>query len=83
MKAKGGFSNKISGIYNMGNPLRTSLFMMYSIVYIPEQNIVRLKQKISDHSKDHIYRMVIVEGCCTMVRSSSLGANCLLVDTKV
>ena len=33
--------------------------------------------------KDHIYRMVIVEGCCTMTRSSSLGANCSLVDTKV
>ena len=33
--------------------------------------------------KDHIYRMVIVEGCCTMARSSSLGANCSLVDTKV
>ena len=34
-------------------------------------------------SKDHIYRMVIVEGRCTMARSSSLGANCSLVDTKV
>ena len=44
MKAKGGFSNKISGIYNMGNPLGTSLFMMYSIVYIPEQNIVTENQ---------------------------------------
>ena len=33
--------------------------------------------------KDHIYRMVIVEGRCTMARSSSLGANCSLVDTKV
>ena len=33
--------------------------------------------------KDHIYRMVIVEGCFTMARSSSLGANCSLVDTKV
>ena len=32
---------------------------------------------------DHIYGMVIVEGCCTMARSSSLGANCSLVDTKV
>ena len=30
-----------------------------------------------------IYRMVIVEGCCTMARLSSLGANCSLVDTKV
>ena len=30
-----------------------------------------------------IYRMVIVEGRCTMARSSSLGANCSLVDTKV
>ena len=30
-----------------------------------------------------IYRMVIVEGCCTMARSSSLGAKCSLVDTKV
>ena len=29
-----------------------------------------------------IYRMVIVEGCCTMARLSSLGANCSLVDTK-
>ena len=27
--------------------------------------------------------MVIVEGCCTIARSSSLGANCSLVDTKV
>ena len=34
-------------------------------------------------TKDHVYRMVIVEGCCTMARSSSLGANCSLVDTKV
>ena len=34
-------------------------------------------------TKDHIYRMVIVEGRCTMARSSSLGANCSLVDTKV
>ena len=25
--------------------------------------------------KDHVYRMVIVKGCCTMARSSSLGAN--------
>ena len=33
--------------------------------------------------KDHIYRMVIVEGRCTMARSSSLGANYSLVDTKV
>ena len=33
--------------------------------------------------KDHIYRMVIVEGRRTMARSSSLGANCSLVDTKV
>ena len=33
--------------------------------------------------KDHIYRMVIVEGRCTLARSSSLGANCSLVDTKV
>ena len=32
---------------------------------------------------DHIYRMVIVEGRCSMARSSSLGANCSLVDTKV
>ena len=30
-----------------------------------------------------IYRMVIVEGRYTMARSSSLGANCSLVDTKV
>ena len=30
-----------------------------------------------------IYRMVIVEGRCTIARSSSLGANCSLVDTKV
>ena len=30
-----------------------------------------------------IYRMVIVAGRCTMTRSSSLGANCSLVDTKV
>ena len=36
-----------------------------------------------DIGKDHIYRMVIVEGCCTMARTSSLGANCSLVDTKV
>ena len=36
-----------------------------------------------DPGKDHIYRMVIVDGCCTMARSSSLGANCSLVDTKV
>ena len=34
-------------------------------------------------TKDHIYRMVIVEGRCTMARSSSLGANYSLVDTKV
>ena len=34
-------------------------------------------------TKDHVYRMVIVEGCCTMARLSSLGANCSLVDTKV
>ena len=33
--------------------------------------------------KDHVYRMVIVEGRCTMARSSSLGANHSLVDTKV
>ena len=25
--------------------------------------------------KDHVYRMAIVEGRCTMERSSSLGAN--------
>ena len=37
----------------------------------------------SGPGKDHIYRMVIVEGHCTMARSSSLGANCSLVDTKV
>ena len=35
------------------------------------------------YTKDHIYRMVIVEGHCTMARSSSLGANCSLVDTQV
>ena len=34
-------------------------------------------------TKDHICRMVIVEGRCTMARLSSLGANCSLVDTKV
>ena len=33
--------------------------------------------------KDHVYWMVIVEGRCTMARSSSLGANCSLVDRKV
>ena len=38
---------------------------------------------MNKYSKDHIYRMVIVEGCCTMARPSSLGANCSLVDTKV
>ena len=32
--------------------------------------------------KDHIYRMVIVEGCCTMARSSSLGANCYWLIQK-
>ena len=37
----------------------------------------------SGGGNDHIYRMVIVEGRCTMARSSSLGANCSLVDTKV
>ena len=34
--------------------------------------------ELSDKIKDHIYRMVIVEDCCTMTRSSSLGANCSL-----
>ena len=42
-----------------------------------------LKKKESVVIKDHIYRMVIVEGRCTMARLSSLGANCSLVDTKV
>ena len=37
----------------------------------------------STYCKDHVYRMVIVEGCCTVARSSSFEANCLLVDTKV
>ena len=27
------------------------------------------------YSKDHIYRMVIVEGCCTMARSSSFRSK--------
>ena len=35
----------------------------------------------SSEGKDHIYRMAIVEGRCTMARSSSLGANCSLVDS--
>ena len=32
--------------------------------------------------KDHIYRMVIVEGRCIIARSSSLGANCSLIEQK-
>ena len=48
---------------------------------LDEVVIVNLQMNI--HIKDYIYRMVIVEGCCTMARSSSLGTNCSLVDTKV
>ena len=39
--------------------------------------------KVPCNQGSYIDRMVIVEGHCTMARSSSLGANCSLVDTKV
>ena len=45
--------------------------------------VVNTNQDKRVRPKDHIYRMVIVEGRCTMARSSSLWANCSLVDTKV
>ena len=41
-------------------------------------NQVCLIQKLnilSEQTKDHIYRMVIVEGCCTMARSSSFRSK--------
>ena len=31
--------------------------------------------KMSGAGKDHIYRMAIVEGCCTMARSSSFRSK--------
>ena len=52
---------------------------------LQDSTLVRILINFKGHSvvKDHVYRMVIVEGRCTMARLSSLGANSSLVDTKV
>ena len=60
----------------------TNIQMMRISVFLPLiEKCIFIYQEI--RIKDHLYRMVKVEGCCTMARLSSLGANCSLVDTKV
>ena len=51
--------------------------------FVQSINFLSLSPASGVWTKDHVYRMVIVEGRCTMTRLSSLGANCSLVDTKV
>ena len=44
-----------------------------------EINIRKVRnKKLSHFTKDHIYRMVIVEGRCTMARSSSFRSKLFL-----
>ena len=68
-----------------GAPITENILIMLILVYNNKnlQHEDLIWSYLPPRTKDHIYRMVIVEGRYTMARSSSLGANSSLVDTKV
>ena len=59
---------------------RAKMFSQHDVIHMSKKT-KELHRRVS--VKDHVYKMVIVEGRCTMARLSPLGANCSLVDTKV